>query len=158
MQIDFMDEMNLLTTEQADLIQNVLTFASEELKLSDRSECSVTIVTNERIQEINAEYRGIDRPTDVISFAMDDPVEGELMIDFDDEELDLPHHYGDIIISIERAKEQAEEYGHGLYRELGFLAVHGFLHLMGYDHQTPEDEKVMFGLQKELLNAYGLEK
>ena len=78
---------------------------------------------------------------------------------FDDEELaELPRNLGDLIIPTERAAEQAVEYGHTLEREMGFLAVHGFLHLNGYDHMEPEDEKEMFGLQKEILDAYGLKR
>jgi probable rRNA maturation factor len=75
-----------------------------------------------------------------------------------DEEDPMPRNLGDIMISTERAAEQAEEYGHSFDRELGFLAVHGFLHINGYDHMTPEDEKEMFGLQKEILDAYGLKR
>jgi len=79
---------------------------------------------------------------------------------FDEEfgDSQFPRNLGDLMISVERANEQAEEYGHSVDRELGFLALHGFLHLNGYDHMTPEDEKVMFGLQKEILDAYGLKR
>ena len=97
--------------------------------------------------------------SDVISFALEDEGEGELAVIFDeDEDFDLPRNLGDIMISVERAKEQAEEYGHSFDRELGFLAVHGFLHLNGYDHMTPEDEKEMFTLQEDILTAYGLKR
>jgi probable rRNA maturation factor len=92
---------------------------------------------------------------------MEEEGEDELPIIFDEEdgfELDMPRTLGDIMISTERAQEQAQEYGHSYDRELGFLALHGFLHINGYDHMTPEDEKIMFGLQKEILDAYGLER
>lgn len=90
---------------------------------------------------------------------MEDEGEDEVPIIFEEElEFDMPRTLGDIMISIERAQEQAEEYGHSYDRELGFLALHGFLHINGYDHMTPEDEKKMFGLQKEILDAYGLER
>ena len=108
---------------------------------------SVSFVDNEFIHRINREYRHIDRPTDVISFAFLD----------NEEDKDSQLHgqgivcLGDIYISIDKAKEQAEEYGHSLKRELSFLFVHGLLHLLGYDHMTPEDEKVMFALQDEIL-------
>ena len=117
--------------------------------LNDNSEISVTFVTNERIQEVNREYREKDQPTDVISFAIEEFGEGEIEIIG----VDMPRVLGDIIISIPSAKEQAKEYGHSFIRELGFLAVHGFLHLLGYDHETQEDEEEMFNKQKEILDA-----
>ena len=120
----------------------------------ENSELSVTFVDNERIQEINKEYRHKDMPTDVISFAMEELGEGEIALIG----VDMPRVLGDIIISIPKAKSQADEYGHTFMRELGFLAVHGFLHLLGYDHEVEEDEKVMFSRQKDLLDAYGLER
>ena len=116
--------------------------------LKMHSEVSVTFVSNERIQEINREYRDKDTPTDVISFAMEELGEGEMELIG----ADMPRVLGDIIISIPKTKEQAEEYGHSFIRELGFLAVHGFLHLLGYDHMNEEEEKEMFTLQKEILN------
>lgn len=120
---------------------------------------SVTFMDNDKIQVINREYRGKDAPTDVISFAIEEESEDEMPIFFAEDELnDLPNELGDIMISTQRAQEQAAEYGHSYEREVGFLALHGFLHINGYDHMTPEDEKEMFGLQKEILNAYGLER
>lgn len=107
----------------------------------------VTIVNNEQIHEINREYRHVDRPTDVISFAfLDDeneiqPTDGS------------PISLGEIIISYEKAEEQAKEYGHSLLREMSFLFVHGMLHLLGYDHMEKEDEIVMFKLQDEILGG-----
>ena len=100
---------------------------------------NVIIVDNEFIHKMNKEYRGIDRPTDVISFALEDAHD----IDYDDFRL-----LGDIYISIDKAKEQAKEYGHSLKREICFLSVHGLLHLLGYDHMEKEDEKVMFARQE----------
>ncbi|MBP3766276.1 MAG: rRNA maturation RNase YbeY [Bacilli bacterium] len=110
---------------------------------------NVIIVDNEFIHKMNKEYRGIDRPTDVISFALED----EHDIDYDDFRL-----LGDIYISIDKAKEQAKEYGHSLRREICFLSVHGLLHLLGYDHMEKEDEKVMFARQEMILNEAGIEK
>ena len=108
---------------------------------------SVSFVDNTFIHQLNRDYRKIDRPTDVISFAF---LDGE-----SDREAQLNGGgivcLGDIYISIDKAKEQAEEYGHSLNRELSFLFVHGLLHLLGYDHMTPEEEKVMFALQDEIL-------
>jgi probable rRNA maturation factor len=99
----------------------------------------------------------VDRPTDVLSFAMNESGEGEMDIFLDEEELDqFPNMLGDIIISVPRAQAQAEEYGHSLERELGFLVVHGFLHLLGYDHGTEAEEREMFGRQEEVLQKIGL--
>ncbi len=150
--IDSMDETQELTEQQIIDIERLLNFAAQKQKVEDYSEVSVTFVSNERIQEINREYRDKDAATDVISFAMEELGEGEVEL----VGADLPNVLGDIIISVPRAREQAEEYGHAFERELGFLAVHGFLHLLGYDHMTEADEKVMFTLQKEILNEYGL--
>ena len=110
---------------------------------------SVTFVDKDEIQEINKNYRDKDRVTDVISFALEED-EPDII------GLDIPRVLGDIIICTDVAKEQAESYNHSFERELGFLALHGFLHLLGYDHMNEEDEKEMFGRQKEILNAYGL--
>ncbi|MBI0576387.1 rRNA maturation RNase YbeY [Neobacillus cucumis] len=150
--IDFLDETNELSDEQIKEIENLLNFAADKQKIEEGSEVSVTFVLNDRIQEINREYRHKDSPTDVISFAMEEPGEGEIEL----AGMEMPRVLGDIIISIPKAKEQAEEYGHSFLRELGFLSVHGFLHLLGYDHMTEEDEKEMFTLQKEILDEYGL--
>lgn len=150
--VDFIDETNELTTEQISEIEKLLNFAAEKEGVEAESEVSVTFVSNERIWEINREYRDKDAPTDVISFAMEELGEGE--IDLVGE--DLPRVLGDIIISIEKTKEQAIEYGHPFMRELGFLAIHGLLHLLGYDHMNTHEEKEMFKLQKEILDEYGL--
>jgi len=108
---------------------------------------NIIIVNNEEIHKINREYRGVDRETDVISFALED----------DDTFISMEVRVlGDIYISIDKAKEQAESYGHSLKRELSFLTIHGLLHLLGYDHMEEEDEKKMFSLQELILNEYGI--
>ena len=110
-------------------------------------EVSVTIVDNEEIHAINLEHRGIDRPTDVLSFPMFDE-------DFDDGEACV---LGDIVISLEKAKEQAESYGHSIEREIAFLTVHSVLHLLGYDHEEGKaEESEMFEKQEKILEAMGL--
>ncbi len=154
LEIDFNDEIGEVKEEESRLVQELLFLAAEKEGVSEGTEVSVTFVDNERIKEINREYRDKDQPTDVISFAMEEMGEGEIAIIGED----IPKVLGDIIISIPRAKEQAEDYGHSFARELGFLAVHGFLHLLGYDHMTKEDEEKMFSRQKEILEAYGLER
>ena len=152
--LDLMDETNTLSEQTISLVEKVLQSAGEHLAVKAESEVSVTFVTSEAIQEINKTYRKKDMPTDVISFAMEELGEGEIEVI----DADIPTMLGDIIISVERAKEQAESYGHSFERELCFLAVHGFLHLLGYDHGTEEQEKEMFGLQETILQAFGLKR
>lgn len=124
--------------------------ALKTLGIEDDVEVSCVLVDDERIHEINREYRHIDGSTDVISFAMEDNdqfyVEG------------MPRTLGDIFISVDHAKKQAEEYGHSLRREMCFLFTHGILHLLGYDHMTDEQEKEMFGLQDQILGALSIER
>ncbi|MEG1495305.1 MAG: rRNA maturation RNase YbeY [Bacilli bacterium] len=108
--------------------------------------CNVIFVDNERIMEINRDYRNVDAVTDVISFALED-----------DASIVLPVRVlGDIYIAIPRAREQALSYGHSLEREIAFLSVHGLLHLLGYDHMNKKDEEIMFQRQEEVLNSYGI--
>lgn len=158
MEIAFLDETNTVSQEKINEIDELLQYAADYLKLPEDTEMSVTFMDNAAIQIINRDYRDKDQPTDVISFALEEETEEELPIIFDDEMPTMPRNLGDIMISVERAKEQASEYGHSYDRELGFLALHGFLHINGYDHMTSEDEKEMFGLQKEILDAYGLKR
>ena len=132
---------------ELETVEKVLLSAIEKEKLEGIN-FNLIIVDNEYIHELNKNYRNIDRETDVITFALED-----------DDTMVLPDNIrvlGDIYISIDRARSQAEEYGHSFLREICFLAVHGFYHLLGYDHMTPEDEKVMFGKQEEVLSAYGI--
>ena len=121
------------------------------LSLNDNFFTEINIVDNEKIHKINREYRGIDRPTDVISFAFNDEVEGEVKI------IGNPINFlGEIYINHERAKEQAEELNQSFEKEMCFLFVHGLLHLLGYDHMTKEDEEVMFGLQRKVFEGENL--
>ncbi|MER2106452.1 MAG: rRNA maturation RNase YbeY [Solibacillus sp.] len=150
--IDFLDETNEVKDEHIALVEKLLQHAATVEGIEDGTEVSITFVTNEAIHEINREYRDKDQPTDVISFALEEMGEDEVQIIGGD----MPRVLGDIIISTDRTREQAAEYGHTFERELGFLAVHGFLHLLGYDHMNDEDEKKMFGKQDEILESYGL--
>ncbi|MGM9987896.1 MAG: rRNA maturation RNase YbeY [Bacillaceae bacterium] len=150
--IDMFDETEQLKEAAMDEVKKLVMHAASVEELTDEAELSITFVDNDRIQEINRDYRNKDVPTDVISFALEEMGEDEMEY----EKGEVARMLGDIIISIPRAKEQAEEYGHSFERELGFLAVHGFLHLLGYDHMTEEEEKVMFGKQKQILDSYGL--
>lgn len=120
--------------------------------LDDMTEVDITIVDDEEIHTLNREYRNVDRPTDVLSFALDEGEEDEPeLIDGPEE-----HLLGDIIISAETAQRQGEEFGHGLEREIVYLAVHGLLHLLGYDHMTDEDKKIMRVKEEEALREIRL--
>ena len=157
MDLEIYDDTKNVPEEKIKLIEDILNFAGSYLKLPENTELSVTLMDNEHIHEINKKYRGVDKPTDVISFAIeeDDPDEVPIILP-EDEEFDIPKNIGDIMVSMDKVKEQAEYLGHSEDRELGFLVVHGFLHLNGYDHMKEEDEKEMFGLQREILDSYGL--
>jgi len=146
--IEVFNETNEEIKELA-TVEKVLYSAMDKEGLKDTA-FNLIIVDNNYIHELNRDYRGIDRETDVITFALED--EDTLVIG-DNERI-----LGDIYISIDRARSQAEEYGHSFLRELSFLAVHGFYHLLGYDHQTKEEEEIMFGKQEEVLSSYGINR
>lgn len=174
MLVDIIDDQAYLVAGQEKLLHEVIEEAAKYLNLPEGIELDLSIVSNEEIQVLNRDYRGLDKPTDVLSFALTE-VTSEFDVDFahldlteeaeetedleetefEDEEA-IPQHLGDIIISYPRAQEQAQDYGHSLDRELAFLAVHGFLHLNGYDHQTEEEAQEMFRIQEEVLTTYGL--
>lgn len=135
--------------ENLEILEPLLTYALE-VENVDNLEFNVIIINNEEIHKINKEYRGIDRPTDVISFALEDYKDIKYENDY--------RVLGDIYISIDKVREQAKEYVHSEKRELAFLAVHGLLHLLGYDHMEKEDEKVMFSKQELILDGYGITK
>ena len=134
--------------DDLEILEPLLNYAIDYEKI-DNLEFNIIIVNNEKIHQLNREYRHIDRPTDVITFALEDHQD----ITYENYRL-----LGDIYISIDKVKEQAKEYGHSEKRELCFLAVHGFLHLLGYDHMKEEDEKIMFGKQEMILDGYGIKK
>ena len=119
------------------------------------SEVSITLTDNKTIHELNHNYRGIDRPTDVLSFAFHESDEPEIITDDIDEAVDT---LGDIIISVERAKNQAEDYGHSLRREVVFLTVHGMLHLLGYDHMEESDRLEMEKEQEYIMSQLGINR
>lgn len=119
--------------------------AAHKSELLPDAEVSLTLVNDEKIKELNKVYRGIEKSTDVLSFPLEDE--------------DMPmFHLGDIVISLPTADRQAVDYGHSLNRELSFLAVHGFLHLLGYTHDDNESEREMFQKQNDILLSLGLEK
>ncbi len=137
-------DKNILELEE---IEKLIEFALKHENIKN-VEFNIIIVDNKKIREINKIYRKIDRETDVISFALEDY-----------EDIKLPHRLlGDIYISIDKAIEQAKEYQHSLLRELGFLSIHGLLHLLGYDHMKEDEEKIMFDKQREILDSYGIKR
>ncbi|WP_303972646.1 rRNA maturation RNase YbeY [Streptococcus merionis] len=164
MYVEMHDETGQVTKAIQDQTLALLDFAAKRLN-KQQKEMAVTFVDNARIQEINKLYRDKDQPTDVVSLEYkpdseiffeeedleDNPELAEMIAEFDS-------YLGELYISVDKAKEQAESYGHTFEREMGFLAVHGFLHINGYDHYTPEEEAEMFGLQEEILSAYGLSR
>ncbi len=141
-----------LTDEIKEMLEKVCLKSLQYEEFNEDCEVSLSIVTNDEIHDINKQFRNIDSPTDVLSFPQLTFEEGEEADVNENGEIVL----GDIIISIDRAKEQAEEYGHSLKRELAFLSVHSMLHLMGYDHMVPEEEEDMFRRQKEILIEAGI--
>ncbi len=148
MEIEVFNETEENLTEECEKLKEFLVQVAKDEKL-DNIIYNVIIINNEKIREINREYRNIDRETDVISFALEDEKS------FNRTDIRV---LGDIYISIDKARSQALEYGHSFKRELYFLAVHGFLHLLGYDHMKKEDEEVMFKKQEEVLSRYGIER
>jgi len=145
------DDHDYLNEKQLQQVKDLLQFAADQMKVGN-AELSLTFVDNPTIHKINLEYRGKDYPTDVISFALEEITEEEVPIIGED----VPRVLGDIIVSVPKAVSQAEEYGHSFEREIGFLIVHGFLHLLGYDHMEKADEQEMFALQEDILNKFGL--
>ncbi|HCC08121.1 MAG TPA: rRNA maturation RNase YbeY [Clostridiales bacterium] len=142
---------NRTSCEIGDDIKSIIKKVIDEtLKFEDYTEnveISLSFVTNDEIKMLNKQYREIDKITDVLSFPLGDenPETNEIML-------------GDIVISLDRAEEQANEYGHEFKREIGFLTVHSMLHLLGYDHENKEDEEVMFAKQEDILGRVGLNR
>lgn len=144
---EIFNELDYEISETYDM-KKVLEIAIKEEELND-VEFNVILVDNNYIHELNKNYRKIDRETDVITFALED-----------NEEVNEEEHrlLGDIYISVDKAKSQALEYGHSFKREICFLAVHGFLHLLGYDHMNKHDEEIMFSKQELILNEANITK
>lgn len=154
MKVNFVNQINIVENgkkhkldvkKYRDIIKGVFK------TIDDNHIMNVIFVDKETIHKINRDYRGVDRVTDVISFALHD---NDYCEEIEEEELEL----GDIFICIDRAIEQASDYGHSVEREVGFLSVHGYLHLLGYDHMTESDEKIMFAKQDEILNKANLKR
>ena len=159
-QIDY-EAADKLEFDYEDIITKVINEAMDYEECPYESEVNVVITDNEGIHQVNKEFRDMDKPTDVLSFPM---VEYEQPGNFDTlEDYDEYFHpesgellLGDIMISVDKVREQAAAYGHSLERELGFLVAHSMLHLFGYDHMTPEEAAIMEGKQTEILNEMNI--
>lgn len=157
MDLTVYDETNAqVSADQLNLIKDILQFAAKKLQLKADTEMSVTIMNNPAIKKLNKQYRGVDRATDVLSFAAEESGDETPIVMDRELAAQLPENLGDLFISIDKVAEQAKFLGHSTDRELGFLVVHGFLHLNGYDHEQPADERKMFELQRTILDDYGL--
>lgn len=154
--LDISWEEESILLEQQDVLSALLNNAiNEAIHLSggpDEAEVSLMLVNDQRIHTLNMEYRGVDRATDVLSFALQEEMDEEPDSEFEDDML------GDIVISVERAREQAEEYGHSFEREIVYLAVHGALHLLGYNHEEENDKQEMRSKEEEVMAKLGLER
>lgn len=167
--LNWSDDQEVLPIQDKhiELLESLLVEAARAEGVEE-GEVSLTFVDDETIRELNREYRGMDKSTDVLSFPMEeDELEGEEALELEDdeesEETDeleddelMPLLLGDVIISVPTAIRQSEEYGHSIERELGFLFVHGFLHLIGYDHENEEAERDMNRRQEAVLAQVGL--
>ena len=146
---------NLKDEDVKEKISKIFSIAREVTNTKYNISVNITIVSQKEIQRLNNEFRGIDRVTDVLSFPLfekDELKKGEML----DE--NITSDIGDIVICKVRAKEQAKEYGHSLLRELCFLSLHGFLHLLGYDHIEKKDEEIMFPLQEKILKEADIQR
>lgn len=152
MELIFENDYDQLFDKYESIFIDLAEYTVNLLQRNDNFSLEVNFIDNETIHQINRDYRNIDRPTDVISFAFLDEVEGEININYGDHMFLL----GEILISLDQAKLQAEEYKHSLHREICFLFIHGLLHLLGYDHQNEEQEKEMFDLQDKILLEKGV--
>lgn len=145
--VSFINETNE-ELEEIKTLEKLIEYAIKFKKI-DNVIFSIIFIEDDKMHELNMNYRNIDRTTDVLSFAFEDNN------DIKNQKVRL---LGEIYISINKAKAQALEYSHSYLRELSFLMIHGFLHLLGYDHQNEKDEKEMFQCQEEILNGYGIKR
>ncbi|WP_028992490.1 rRNA maturation RNase YbeY [Thermoanaerobacter thermocopriae] len=134
-----------------ELIEKVIKTVLEVEEVIDNVEVSVSFVDNEEMRKLNKYYRGIDKPTDVLSFPLAEFEETYDKIEKIDQESEEVQPIGDIVISLEKALEQSMEYGHSFEREVAYLTAHSMLHLLGYDHQTEEERKIMRQKEKEIM-------
>ncbi|MEG1257036.1 rRNA maturation RNase YbeY [Clostridium sp.] len=164
----YMDNRQSLITIDEDLqgnIEDIVNYTLKEEQVTIPYEVSIIFVNNESIREINQDTRGIDKVTDVLSFPMldyqDKMVFKQFYIGYEFSQIDLNEGnlvLGDIVLSLERAKEQSEDFGHSFTREVCYLIIHSILHLLGYDHMEENDKKVMRAREEEILNKFKIER
>lgn len=140
------------------IVEDVVRTALEVEGVVDDVEVSVSFVDNEEIHKLNKYYRNVDRETDVLSFPLVEFEEIYTDIDEEDDDLDEVQPIGDIVISLEKAKQQAEEYGHSFIREVAYLTAHSMFHLMGYDHETEDEKRVMREKEEEVMRRLKIER
>lgn len=158
--IDNRQDIMEISYDMEAFVEKIVKAVLDYEKWDEDFEVSISFVDNKEIQTLNKQYRNIDAPTDVLSFPMleygEEGSDDEALSEEDYIDAEIP--LGDIVISTEKAIEQSKEYGHSQEREIAFLLVHGMLHLLGYDHMNPEDEKIMFNKQDEILNALNIKR
>lgn len=157
--ISFNDEIDFLKDDTHPWVQwitNLLLSAKKAINKDNPQEVSISFVSSEKIHEINKKYRGKDRPTDVISFAIEDGEEDDLMTQFIADDSNFIEDIGDLFICIDVVKRQSVDYETGFDREFGYTLVHGYLHLNGYDHIEDDEAEEMFSIQGKVLEEYGL--
>ena len=153
-------ELHFLNVEENEeykkKVNQVVAKCFEEEKLKNLNlYISITLTTPSVIRDLNKEYRNIDKETDVLSFPMFEKIEIDQMVE-NQIKLPIRETIGDVVVSIERVKEQAQEYGHSFDRELSYMIVHGFYHLMGYDHIDEKDKKIMRPKEEKVLNELNI--
>lgn len=150
MQIDIIDQTETITESQLTLLEDAIEYTAKREKVIGSAELSISIVTNEAIKQLNNQYRQKNVATDVLSFPLENA--------YHENEDNIPVMIGDIIISVDKTKAQAERFNHSFEREFIFLAIHGFLHILGYTHDTKEHEQSMFQKQESILKEFHLER
>lgn len=153
--IDNRQDKVQVTSEIEEMLERVVQKTLEE-EVEGDYEVSISFVDNEEIRELNKQYRDKDASTDVLSFPLMEFEETEEDYEDEEEYVQEDRLLGDIVISLEKAKEQAQEYGHSFERELSFLAAHGTLHLLGFDHENEDEEKEMIEKQNKILNLLNI--
>ncbi|MCO6542184.1 MAG: rRNA maturation RNase YbeY [Lactobacillus sp.] len=158
MDLTIYDNQHLVADKHLELAHKLFEYGAQKINLPTDTEASITFCTAEEIHKINLEYRQTDRPTDVISFALEDGDDDGINTLELEQEFGVPRNIGDLFICPEVVKNHAQEYGHSFEREFGYTVVHGLLHLSGYDHIQEAEAQEMFALQKEILNEFGLKR
>ncbi|MBH9990778.1 MAG: rRNA maturation RNase YbeY [Bombilactobacillus mellifer] len=158
MDVEIYDQNNLIQPVQLQLVQQLIAQTATTIALPADTEMSITFCQPDKIQQLNRQYRATDRPTDVISFALEDGDDDGISTTELEAEFGVPRNIGDLFICPAVVRQHAQEYGHSYERELGYTVVHGMLHLAGYDHVQTTAAQEMFALQEKILTALGLKR